>query len=92
MGEVSALLGAFVNDRRVNATALRRTKRSPLLPPERGRAGHGLSWPGSYEAFAHIWTGAMLGAWWFDGQAKYLWAVGLLTALEIVMYLVQVRG
>lgn len=22
--------------------------------------GHGLSWPGSYEAFAHIWVGAML--------------------------------
>ena len=23
--------------------------------------GHGLSWPGTYEAFAHIWLGWMIG-------------------------------
>lgn len=59
--------------------------------------GHALSWPGTYEAFAHLWIGTMCGAWWFDREvqaipftvfrkSKYLWAVGLTTVLEVVMF------
>jgi hypothetical protein len=51
--------------------------------------GHGLSWPGTYEALAHIWVGAVLAAWWFDRRnwLAYAAALGATTALEVVMFL-----
>lgn len=50
--------------------------------------GHGLSLPGSYEAFAHIWVGVLgtigvIGPW-----RRIAWAIlAVLTALETVMFL-----
>ncbi len=52
--------------------------------------GHGLSWPGSYEALAHLWVGGLLGAWWNRHDAKLLWAVGLLSLLEVIMAVFRV--
>ena len=50
--------------------------------------GHGLSWPGSYEAAAHIWVGFLIAMIVLD-EDRWL-AVALLTALtalETVMFL-----
>lgn len=62
--------------------------------------GHGLSWPGTYEAFAHIWVGVLIG---FGLRGKSIeegltvfserekaWALlTCLTLLEIVVFLIQ---
>jgi hypothetical protein len=48
--------------------------------------GHDLSWAGTYEAVAHLWVGAMFGAWFVGRQSRYLWAIGVLTAVESVMF------
>lgn len=55
--------------------------------------GHGLSWPGTYEAFAHILVG-MLICLGCIGQYKedrvFAWiALAVLTALETVMFLLR---
>lgn len=51
--------------------------------------GHGLSWPGTYEAFSHLAVGWMLGVWWVKRDGTYLWAVGVITALETIMFLLR---
>lgn len=56
--------------------------------------GHGLSWPGTYEAFAHIYVGVMF-AVAFDRRniASARIGCGLLlllaTAIETVMFLMR---
>lgn len=58
---------------------------------------------GSYEAFAHLFVGFLIGAWWRDRQVGKLlgWYQGvtpyglvviLLTAFEVIMFVVQKRG
>jgi hypothetical protein len=53
--------------------------------------GHGLSWPGTYEAFAHIWIGFLFGVVAFVPYQRSLAVVLLLstTALETVMFLLR---
>ena len=50
--------------------------------------GHDLSWPGSYEALAHIWVGALMAMIVFD-ERRWTSAALLvgLTALETAMFL-----
>ena len=48
--------------------------------------GHGVSWPGSYEAVAHIWVGVLICLGFTGNHKKEAWiALGLITLLEIVM-------
>jgi hypothetical protein len=55
-----------------------------------GVPGHGLSLAGSYEAFAHIWVGALLVLAW---QARVRWnailCLVMITALEGAMFLLR---
>ena len=44
--------------------------------------GHGLSWPGTYEAFSHIWIGWMIGAAAFKKEHRAL-AIVLLVVLSL---------
>jgi len=44
--------------------------------------GHGLSWPGTYEAFAHIWLGWMIGVAMFKKDYRVL-AIALLVLLSL---------
>lgn len=57
---------------------------------------------GSYEAFAHLFVGYLIGAWWRDRQVGKLlgWYKGiapyglvaiLLTAFEVIIFVVQKR-
>lgn len=55
--------------------------------------GHELSLAGTYEAFAHIWVGWVMAAWYFDKQDGkrfhgYAWALASATMIEIVMFMV----
>jgi hypothetical protein len=52
--------------------------------------GHGLSYAGTYEAFAHIWVGALI-MLCFDARWRPLApiALGVITALETVMFLMH---
>ena len=48
--------------------------------------GHGVSWPGSYEAVAHIWVGVLLCLGFTGDHKKQAWlALGLISVLEVVM-------
>jgi hypothetical protein len=48
--------------------------------------GHGVSWPGSYEAVAHIWVGVLLCLGFTGDHKKQAWlALGLISLLEVVM-------
>lgn len=54
--------------------------------------GHHLSWPGTYEAFAHIYVGAVLVMMLdsrFSSNERWFAGVGLLvtTVLEVVMFI-----
>lgn len=51
--------------------------------------GHGLSWPGTYEAFAHLFIGGMIVAWCYERKAWWLWAVIGLTVFETVKFLTR---
>jgi hypothetical protein len=51
--------------------------------------GHALSLPGTYEAFAHLWVGGLLGAWCCSRNWRLLAAVGLLSVLEVVLFLLR---
>lgn len=52
--------------------------------------GHDLSWPGTYEAMAHIWVGVLLV---FCFQAKFrVWAIislAVITILEVVLFMLR---
>jgi hypothetical protein len=51
--------------------------------------GHGLSWPGTYEAFAHIWIGWMIGVATFEKEHRSLAVIMLivLSLFELWMFL-----
>lgn len=53
---------------------------------------HGLSWPGSYEAIAHIWVGLVAAAIYYEwGTERAWWCAAVLiltTAFETVMFFV----
>lgn len=53
--------------------------------------GHGLSWPGTYEAFAHLWCGFLLGVIVFrkDHRWSALVVLAAITALETVMFFLR---
>lgn len=45
------------------------------------------SWSGTYEAFAHLFVGGLLGAWLLTYKRFFLWLVLLLTALELFAFI-----
>jgi len=48
--------------------------------------GHAVSWPGSYEAMAHIWVGVLLCLGFTGDHKKQAWiALGLTSVLELAM-------
>ena len=48
--------------------------------------GHGVSWPGSYEAVAHIWVGILLCLGFVGAHRKAAWiALVLISIVEVVM-------
>lgn len=48
---------------------------------------------GSYEAFVHLWVGGLFGYWWVHrDRSMYLWLAIFITALEVVMFVVQKKG
>jgi hypothetical protein len=47
--------------------------------------GHDASWPGTYEAFAHIWVGVLL-AWSFQKRRRAIVSLVALSALETLMF------
>ena len=50
--------------------------------------GHGVSWPGTYEAMAHIWVGVLLCLGFTGSHKKEAWIALVLTSvLELVMAL-----
>lgn len=53
--------------------------------------GHGLSWPGTYEAFAHLWCGFLLGVVAFRPNGRWFAAIVLctITVLETVAFLMR---
>lgn len=57
-------------------------------------SGHGLSWPGTYEALAHLWCGFLVGVGCFaqkdQGVRWWAWAaLAIISALELVAFLVR---
>jgi hypothetical protein len=58
--------------------------------------GHGPSWPGTYEAFSHIWVGALIVLCFTDDgsqdQYRRLASIGCLVAIsafELLMFLLR---
>lgn len=50
--------------------------------------GHGVSWPGTYEAVAHIWVGVLICLGFTGNHKKEAWSALVLTSvLELVMAL-----
>lgn len=47
---------------------------------------HALSGPGTYEAFAHLFLGGLIGAWLASKDWFYLALVIALTAVELVAF------
>lgn len=52
--------------------------------------GHDISWPGTYEAFAHIWVGSLLTLCFLKNYRKIsIWCLLGITALEVVMFMLR---
>ena len=52
--------------------------------------GHGLSWPGSYEAFAHIWVGILIAISFSRAlRVPTLICLVVITVLETVIFLLR---
>lgn len=53
--------------------------------------GHGLSWSGTYEAFAHLWVGFLFGVLTFRPADRWFVAAVLfaITMLETVLFLLR---
>lgn len=55
--------------------------------------GHDLSWAGTYEAFAHIWVGALIVLAWQDRDKRQGWTSLIcllgITLLETVMFMLK---
>lgn len=47
---------------------------------------HQLSLPGTYEAFAHLFLGALIGAWLVSKNKFYLFLILALSAVETVAF------
>jgi hypothetical protein len=51
--------------------------------------GHDVSWPGTYEAFAHIWVGILL-VFCFSKVKEVRWtsilSLTIITVLEVIMF------
>jgi hypothetical protein len=51
--------------------------------------GHDLSWPGTYEAFVHIWVGILL-VFCFSKVKEVRWtsilSLTIITVLEVIMF------
>lgn len=47
---------------------------------------HQLSLPGTYEAFAHLFLGGLIGAWLVSKEKFYLLVVLALSAVELVAF------
>ena len=58
-----------------------------------GIHGHRLSWPGTFEAFAHIWIGFLLALWIFERKYRRVaWvSFAAITVIETVMFFIQRR-
>jgi hypothetical protein len=52
--------------------------------------GHALSYVGTYEAFTHIWVGALI-VWSFDARYRPVApiALGVTTILEVIMFMMR---
>lgn len=48
---------------------------------------HGLSLPGTYEAFAHLFVGGLIGVWLATKNKTYLYLVLSLSAVELFAFL-----
>jgi hypothetical protein len=57
----------------------------PFIPP------HGPSWPGTYQALAHVYVGGLFGAWLADRQGCR-WCLYLALALTVVEVVAAVLG
>ncbi len=53
--------------------------------------GHGLSWPGTYEALSHIWVGLLIGLWWKSRDRWLLIALAVTTVFETIMFLLRTK-
>lgn len=53
---------------------------------------HALSPVGSYEAFAHLFVGGLLGAWLATRERPYLVIALALTAVEVLAFFTLPRG
>lgn len=51
--------------------------------------GHNLSLAGSYEAFAHLFVGGLIGAWIVSRKAWMLWIVGIMSVVELAAFLMR---
>jgi hypothetical protein len=51
--------------------------------------GHGLSLAGSYEAFAHLFVGGLLGAWCISRKWWLLYVVGVMSLVELLAFLTR---
>ena len=53
--------------------------------------GHGPSWPGTYEAFAHIWVGALLvlAIQRSSNRWNAILCLVAITVLEVVMFILR---
>ncbi len=47
---------------------------------------HELSWPGTYEAFAHLFVGGLIGAYLATRDITFMVLVGILTLVEVVAF------
>ncbi len=48
---------------------------------------HGLSLTGTYEAFAHLFIGGLIGAWIGTRQTWLVWVIAGLSAVELLAFL-----
>jgi uncharacterized membrane protein YdcZ (DUF606 family) len=48
--------------------------------------GHGVSLAGSYEAFAHLFVGGLLGAWVVCRRWWLLYVVGVMSLVELLAF------
>jgi hypothetical protein len=52
--------------------------------------GHESSWPGTYEAMAHIWVGFLIGMGFYSNEKVFAWGLLLIiTVLEVIMFMVK---
>ncbi len=47
---------------------------------------HSLSLPGTYQAFAHLFIGGLIGAWLVSKEKSYLFMLLALSAVELVAF------